>query len=101
MGYPFVLCTLFLRIKHDTEVDHNELKEKKKSTKRASVSPPLNSSSLADLLTCLGSERTAARVNIQMFIPHVANTAVVKCLCSSFSLQLIQRRDSRGRGGRG
>lgn len=25
-----------------------------------------------------------------MFIPQVANTAVVKCLCSSFSLQLIQ-----------
>lgn len=28
MGYPFFLCTLFLRIKHDTEVDHNELKKK-------------------------------------------------------------------------
>lgn len=37
-------------------------------------------------------------MNIQMFIPQVANTAVVKCLCSSFSLQLIQPRLERKRG---
>lgn len=40
MGYPFFLCTLFLRIKHDTEVDHNELKEKKKECKKSVSKSP-------------------------------------------------------------
>lgn len=73
MGYPFFLCALFFRIEHDTEIDHDELK---KECQLVRLIPLF----LSDLLTCLGNDRIAARVKIQMFIPHVANTAVVKCL---------------------